>query len=69
MTPNDWWKDIPSLNFMAKERLGYPTQKPLALYERMIQASSNEGDLVMDPFTGCGTTIDAAHTLKLILLI
>ncbi len=48
----------------AKERLGYPTQKPLTLYERMIQASSNEGDLVMDPFAGCGTTIDAAHTLN-----
>ena len=48
----------------AKERLGYPTQKPRALYERMIKASSNAGDLVMDPFCGCGTTIDAAHTLK-----
>ncbi len=59
----DWW-EIPMLNSMAKERLGYPTQKPLALYERIIKASSNEGDLVMDPFAGCGTTIDAAHTLK-----
>ena len=59
----DWW-DIPMLNSMAKERLGYPTQKPRVLYERMIKASSNEGDLVMDPFAGCGTTIDAAHTLK-----
>ena len=48
----------------AKERLGYPTQKPRALYERMIKASSNEGDLVMDPFAGCGTTIDAAETLN-----
>lgn len=48
----------------AKERLGYPTQKPRALYERMIHASSNEGDLVMDPFAGCGTTIDAAETLN-----
>ena len=48
----------------AKERLGYPTQKPLALYERIIKASSNPGDLVMDPFCGCGTTIDAAHTLN-----
>ena len=48
----------------AKERLGYPTQKPLALYERMIKASSNEGDIVLDPFSGCGTTIDAAHTLN-----
>ena len=48
----------------SKERLGYPTQKPLALYERLITASSNEGDIVLDPFCGCGTTIDAAHTLK-----
>ena len=64
MTPNDWWKDIPSLNSVAKERLGYPTQKPLALYERMIHASSTEGDLVMNPFAGCGTTIDAAETLN-----
>ena len=48
----------------AKERLGYPTQKPRALYERMIKASSNEGNIVLDPFCGCGTTIDAAHTLN-----
>ncbi|MCY3743046.1 MAG: DNA methyltransferase [Candidatus Poribacteria bacterium] len=47
-----------------KERLGYPTQKPRELYERLITASSNEGDIVLDPFCGCGTTIDAAHTLK-----
>ena len=56
--------DINPLASASKERLGYPTQKPLALYERMIKASSNEGDIVMDPFCGCGTTIDAAHTLK-----
>ena len=55
----DWW-EIPMLNSMAKERMGYPTQKPIALYERMIKASSNEGDIVLDPFCGCGTTIDAA---------
>ena len=48
----------------AKERLSYPTQKPIALYKRMIEASSDKGMLVMDPFCGCGTTIDAAHTLK-----
>ena len=48
----------------AKERLGYPTQKPLALYERMIKASSNQGDIVLDPFCGCGTNIDAAHALN-----
>ena len=56
--------DIYPLASNSKEKLGYPTQKPLALYERMIKASSNEGDLVMDPFAGCGTTIDAAHTLN-----
>ena len=48
---------------MAKERLGYPTQKPLALLERIINASSNPGDMVLDPFCGCGTTIDAAEKL------
>ena len=56
--------DINPLASASKERLGYPTQKPLALYERLISASSNEGDIVLDPFCGCGTTIDAAHTLK-----
>ena len=56
--------DISPLTSKSKERLGYPTQKPLALYERLISASSNEGDIVLDPFCGCGTTIDAAHTLK-----
>jgi len=62
----DVWSDIMSFQQKAtsKERLGYPTQKPLALYERMIKASSNKGDIVLDPFCGCGTTIDAAHTLK-----
>ena len=56
--------DIPPLSHRSKERLGYPTQKPLALYERLIAASSNAGDIVLDPFCGCGTTIDAAHTLN-----
>ena len=46
---------------MAQERLGYPTQKPVALLERIILASSNPGDVVLDPFCGCGTTIDAAE--------
>ena len=61
--PEDWWVDIPMLNSMAKERVDYPTQKPLALYNRIIQASSNEGDLVLDPFCGSGTTLVAAHNL------
>ena len=56
----DVW-EIPIINAMAKERLGYPTQKPLALYERIIKASSNPDDLVLDPFAGCGTTIEAAR--------
>ena len=58
---NVW--DIDKLNNSSKERLGYPTQKPLALLERIIQASSNEGDLVLDPFCGCGTAVEAAHNL------
>jgi site-specific DNA-methyltransferase (adenine-specific) len=57
------WDDIVPLNSMAVERLGYPTQKPVALLERIIQASSNPGDVVLDPFCGCGTTIDAAEKL------
>ena len=64
MTCNDWWADIPSLNSVAKERLGYPTQKPLALLDRIIKASSNADDLVLDPFCGCGATIEAAHRLN-----
>lgn len=55
--------DINPIGAQAKERLGYPTQKPLALLERIIEASSNKGDLVLDPFCGCGTTIHAAHKL------
>ncbi len=58
--PNDYWVDIQAINPAAKERLGYPTQKPLALLERIIQASSNENDVVFDPFCGCGTTVEAA---------
>jgi site-specific DNA-methyltransferase (adenine-specific) len=57
------WDDIPFINSQAQERLGYPTQKPLALLERIIQASSNEGDVVLDPFCGCGTAIAAAQKL------
>ena len=57
------WTDIPPINSQAKERLGYPTQKPLALLERIINASSNPGDVVLDPFCGCGTAVHAAHKL------
>lgn len=57
------WGDIPPINSQAQERLGYPTQKPLALLERIIAASSNEGDVVLDPFCGCGTAIHAAQKL------
>jgi site-specific DNA-methyltransferase (adenine-specific) len=60
----DVWTDIPPINSQAQERLGYPTQKPVALLERIVQASSNPGDVVLDPFCGCGTTIAAAQKLK-----
>ena len=59
----DWWTDIQYLHHAAKERTGYPTQKPLPLYERIIKASSNEGDMVLDPFCGCATTPVAAEKL------
>lgn len=61
-----WWADIPSFAtaMSAKERSGYPTQKPEALLERIIKASSNEGDVVFDPFCGCATTLVAAEKLK-----
>lgn len=57
------WTDISPLNSQAQERLGYPTQKPLALLERILAASSNEGDVVLDPFCGCGTTVHAAQKM------
>lgn len=60
----DVWTDIDPINSQAAERLGYPTQKPEALMERIIGSSSNEGDTVLDPFCGCGTTIAAAQKLK-----
>ncbi len=59
----DYW-DIPTINNMAKERLGYPTQKPEALLERIVRSSSPEGGVILDPFCGCGTTIAAAEKLK-----
>ena len=60
---DDVWTDVFPVNAVAKERLGYPTQKPVALLERIIQASSNDGDVVLDPFCGCGTAIAAAEKL------
>lgn len=63
VTVGDVWTDVDRINQTAKERLGYPTQKPLALLERIIQASSNPGDVVLDPFCGCGTAIAAAEKL------
>jgi hypothetical protein len=61
---SDIWVDIPPIGAQAAERMGYPTQKPQALLERIIQASSNEGDVVLDPFCGCGTAVAAAQKLN-----
>ena len=61
--PSDVWK-IPAINAMAKERLGYPTQKPEILLEKIIKASSGENDLVLDPFCGCGTSNAVAQKLN-----
>ena len=58
------WDDIPAIGSRAEERLGYPTQKPEALLERIILTSTNEGDSVLDPFCGCGTTISVAQRLN-----
>jgi DNA modification methylase len=63
-TLQDVWTDIDPLNSQAHERLGYPTQKPIALLQRIIRASSREGDVIFDPFSGCGTAICAAHLNK-----
>ncbi|ASR85638.1 DNA methylase [Mycobacterium phage Amgine] len=60
---NDFWEDIPPINSQAKESLRYPTQKPLKLLDRIISAGSNPGDIVLDPFCGCGTSVDAAQRL------
>jgi len=59
----DVWSDIPDAMHLGAERLGYPTQKPEALLERIVRASSEEGDLVLDPFCGCGTTVVVAERL------
>ena len=63
MPVQDWWGDILRIGNTSTERLGYPTQKPVALLERILAASSNPGDVVLDPFCGCGTTIAAAQKL------
>ena len=60
----DVWSDIKSLSGAHAERMGYATQKPIALLERIIKASTNEGDVVLDPFCGCATTLEAAHRLN-----
>jgi adenine specific DNA methylase Mod len=57
------WTDVSPINAVAQERLGYPTQKPVALLERIVAASSMPGDVVLDPFCGCGTAIHAAERL------
>jgi hypothetical protein len=59
----DIWTDVRTMHNLSSERLGYPTQKPQKLLERIINASSNPGDVVLDPFCGCGTTIHAAQKL------
>ena len=63
MPVQDWWDDILRVGNTSKERLGYPTQKPVELLELIIRASCNEGDVVLDPFCGCGTAIAVAHKL------
>ena len=60
----DMWIDIPPISAQATERLGYPTQKPEALLERIIKAGSDEGDVVLDPFCGCGTAVAVAERLR-----
>jgi len=60
----DVWTDIRPLHNLAEERLGYATQKPVALLERIIGSSSNDGDVVLDPFCGCGTAVHAAQKLN-----
>ena len=63
MPVQDWWDDVLKVGNTAAERLNYPTQKPVALLERIVNASSNPGDVILDPFCGCGTAIAAAQKL------
>ena len=60
----DFWDDIPPINSQAQERLGYPTQKPLQLLERIVDASSQAGHIILDPFCGCGTAVHAAEKMN-----
>ena len=62
--PEDWWTQFSPVGRLVKERIGYPTQKPLALYERIIRASSNSSDVILDPFAGCATTLVVAEKLQ-----
>jgi DNA modification methylase len=64
VTLSDIWSDVKTMHNLSGERLGYPTQKPEALLERILKASSNEGDIVLDPFCGCGTTVQVAQRLN-----
>lgn len=64
VVPTDLWEDIPPISALSSEKLGFPTQKPIELLERIILSSSNSNDLIMDPFSGCGTAIAAAHKLN-----
>ena len=61
--PEDWWVGINSIQSQATERVGYPTQKPLDLLDRIIKASSNQNDVVLDPFAGCATACVSAESL------
>ena len=62
--PEDWWIGINSIQSQSSERVGYPTQKPLVLLDRIIKASSNEGNVVLDPFAGCATACVSAESLR-----
>ena len=64
ITVGDVWADVSAISSQAKERIGYPTQKPVALLERIIKMASNEGDVVLDPFVGGGTTVAVADKLN-----
>lgn len=64
MKVSDVWTDVPAIKSNSRESMGYQTQKPLMLLERIINASSKEGDMILDPFCGCGTAIEAAQKLN-----